>query len=219
MPMPERQRRGNRLEEIRAEAVDLARRAKLDSWSDFVRPLNIPREFAPAVMSGRFELIEICAAQVADREWDASERKSMIKLVAGLLETNMALQEHAQGLSSLVTSWGQQFAGLEALGRQIETFADFGHKAIVRDAEDENPVAETVTAYDRTAIAIAKGEAHGHALWVLLFDEHDRNGYALKPIVWEGAGEYQHVSFTDGRDGFIRIPDGKRDLKITKVAG
>lgn len=68
------------------------------------------------------------------------------------------------------------------------------------------------TGYDAAAKAIAKGQAKGHALWVLLLDESDRDGKALKPMPWEGAGEYQHVVFNDGRDGFIRIPTGKRAL-------
>jgi hypothetical protein len=61
-------------------------------------------------------------------------------------------------------------------------------------------------AYREAKKAIAEGRATGHALWVLLSDEHQRDGYALKPIPWEGAGEYQHVTFDDGRDGFVRIP-------------
>jgi hypothetical protein len=65
------------------------------------------------------------------------------------------------------------------------------------------------TPYDEAATAIAKGEAEGHALWVLLSDEHQRDGYWLKPMPWEGPGQYQHVSFNDGRAGFIRVPGCK----------
>jgi hypothetical protein len=69
-----------------------------------------------------------------------------------------------------------------------------------------------MTGYETAQEAIAKGEATGHALWTLLSNESDRDGYALKPMPWEGSGEYQHVSFADGRDGFVRIPCGKRSL-------
>jgi hypothetical protein len=41
---------------------------------------------------------------------------------------------------------------------------------------------------------------HRHALWILLASEHDRDGYALRPRVWEGPGEYQRVSETDKPD-------------------
>lgn len=71
------------------------------------------------------------------------------------------------------------------------------------------------SAYDDAAKAIAAGEAEGRALWVLLSDEHQRDGHWLKPMPWEGSGEYQHVRFADGRDGFVRIPNGKRSLRTS----
>ena len=37
-----------------------------------------------------------------------------------------------------------------------------------------------------------------HPLWVLLADEHERDGYALKPAPWEGPGEYQRVTYEGG---------------------
>lgn len=42
------------------------------------------------------------------------------------------------------------------------------------------------------------------SLWVLLTTPADRDGYALKPLIWEGGGEYQHVVLSDGREGFIK---------------
>lgn len=72
-----------------------------------------------------------------------------------------------------------------------------------------------MTAYDEANKAIAAGRAQARALWVLLTDEQDRDRFALKPMPWEGAGEYQHVEFNDGRSGFIRIPAGCRALPCT----
>lgn len=64
--------------------------------------------------------------------------------------------------------------------------------------------------------AIALGRARAHSLWVLLSDEHQRDGYALRPMPWEGPGEYQHVSYDDGRAGFVRVPvDDGRPLPIS----
>jgi len=58
--------------------------------------------------------------------------------------------------------------------------------------------------------AIRSGKAKANALWVLLSDEHQRDGYAIRPSPWEGAGEYQHVEFFDARGSvFVRLPDGK----------
>lgn len=74
--------------------------------------------------------------------------------------------------------------------------------------------------YDEARQAIQDGRAVPHALWVLLSKESDRDGYALKPIPWEGPGEYQHVKF-DGEDcgRFVRLPEGARSLiRLAKEA-
>lgn len=57
-------------------------------------------------------------------------------------------------------------------------------------------------------VAIRAGTAKAKALWVLLSDEHERDGYALRPLRWEGPGEYQHVEFDDGRNGLVKLPFG-----------
>jgi hypothetical protein len=72
----------------------------------------------------------------------------------------------------------------------------------------------TFTAFGAAAKAIAAGEAKAHALWVILTDERQRDGLALKPMPWEGTGEYQHVTYADGRDGFVRVQPGERSLPI-----
>lgn len=73
---------------------------------------------------------------------------------------------------------------------------------------------QTQIGYDRAQAAIAAGEATGHALWILLSAETDRDGYALKPDPWEGPGEYQHVSFAPDRQApaLVRIPAGRKSL-------
>ncbi|QIG72965.1 hypothetical protein EVB98_043 [Rhizobium phage RHph_N3_2] len=62
---------------------------------------------------------------------------------------------------------------------------------------------------------IHAGRARGHALWVILTDEHQRDRFALKPSPWEGPGEYQRVSFDDGRDVFIKVRD--RSFPVRKA--
>jgi hypothetical protein len=39
-------------------------------------------------------------------------------------------------------------------------------------------------AYREAQEAIHAGRAMGHALWVLISDERERDGYALRPSVW-----------------------------------
>lgn len=65
---------------------------------------------------------------------------------------------------------------------------------------------ETEQGYKDVCQAIAAGQATAHSLWVLLSAETDRDGYALKPMPWEGSGEYQRVEYSDGRDGLVRVP-------------
>jgi len=65
----------------------------------------------------------------------------------------------------------------------------------------------THAGFDEAVQAIVAGNAKAHALWVLLSEPSARDGYALKPMPWEGPGEYQHVSHDDGRTGFVRVPD------------
>ena len=71
------------------------------------------------------------------------------------------------------------------------------------------------TIQDETRLAIANGEAQAHALWVIISSEEQRDGFYLRPLQWEGPGTYQHVSFRDGRDGFVKT--GDRDFKIAKA--
>lgn len=60
---------------------------------------------------------------------------------------------------------------------------------------------------------ILAGRCMAQHLWVILSDEHERDRFALKPMPWEGPGQYQHVHYLDGRDGFVRVPSTglKRD--------
>lgn len=70
--------------------------------------------------------------------------------------------------------------------------------------------------YEEAKAAIADGTGQARALWLLLGSESDREGYALKPLTWEGPGEYQCVSFSDGRDGLVRVIIDYRPLPIVK---
>lgn len=47
-------------------------------------------------------------------------------------------------------------------------------------------------------------------LWIIMGDPHDRDGYALKPIAWEGGGQYRRVRLANGRDGLLK--DGGKHL-------
>lgn len=71
---------------------------------------------------------------------------------------------------------------------------------------------QTQIGYDEARKAVLSGKARSHTLWTIISDEHQRDGYDLQPLIWEGPGEYQHVSFDDGRRGFVRLPEAGRHL-------
>lgn len=77
----------------------------------------------------------------------------------------------------------------------------------------EATVQQTREGYDAAKAAIAAGTAEARALWVLLTEEDEREGYWLKPMPWEGSGEYQAVHYNDGRAGFVKIPFGEQALR------
>lgn len=71
---------------------------------------------------------------------------------------------------------------------------------------------QTDKGYQEARKAIEEGRATPHALWVLLSNESDRDGYALKPRPWEGPGEYQHVKFLGEYGHFVRLPSNAPSL-------
>lgn len=68
---------------------------------------------------------------------------------------------------------------------------------------------DALPAFDGAVAAIISGDAEAHNLWVLLSHESQRDGYALRPMPWEGPGQYQHIRYKNGRAGFVRLPDGR----------
>lgn len=73
-------------------------------------------------------------------------------------------------------------------------------------------ITEVTSPYDEARNAISAGTAVARALWVLLSAESDRDGFALKPMPWEGPGEYQHVIFGNGRNGFVKVSGERKHL-------
>lgn len=74
---------------------------------------------------------------------------------------------------------------------------------------DRAPILST---YDEAARAIAAGHAIARSLWVIVTDEHQRDSYALRPMRWEGPGEYQHVVFDDHRGNVLVKLSGRKSL-------
>ena len=71
--------------------------------------------------------------------------------------------------------------------------------------------------YATAKAEIQAGRAEAHALWMLLLYPTDRDGYALKPEVWEGRGQYQHVTHQDGRSVLVHLPHDERPFLTRKL--
>jgi hypothetical protein len=114
-----------------ADIDRLIDRTKLNSWSDFVDALNVPNDLFPALMSNRPELVKV----VKPRPLNSEEHEIYLHLIAGLMDTNAALREHASQLARLTSNWSDAFTALRNVGQRIERFANF-KRSTARDEED-----------------------------------------------------------------------------------
>jgi len=109
------------IEEFDAQVTDLAARCRLRDWADFIEDIKVPQDIAPALITGRAELLRA----MPPRTLEPWETEALYKAFAGLIETNAALREHAEQLAKLTDNWAQQFAGLHGVGEKIQRFANF----------------------------------------------------------------------------------------------
>lgn len=117
-----REKRFNRtLEALDKQVTDLSDRCRLKDWSYYIESIELPQDVLPALMTGRPELLQ----HLKPRALTEEETAKLYKALAALIETNMALREHAQQLAQLTDNWAQQFRGLEGVGNKIQNFANF----------------------------------------------------------------------------------------------
>lgn len=116
-----------------ADIDRLIEQTKLNSWTDFVDALNVPTDLFPAMMSNRPELVKL----VKSRPLSAVEHQVYLDLIAGLMETNAALREHASQLARLTTNWSHAFVGLRNIGQRIERFANFKRSTSTSNGEED----------------------------------------------------------------------------------
>jgi hypothetical protein len=109
------------IEALDAQITDLATRCRLDDWSSFIEELQVPGDIAPALITGRPEMLRA----VQPRALTAEETAALIKVLGGLIETNNALREHARQLATFTEQWTTLFTGLHNVGEKIERFANF----------------------------------------------------------------------------------------------
>ena len=119
-------------EEYLSNLIDqLSKSAKLDSLTSFVDEVRVPADIYAALQSGRPELIRI----VQPRPLAEDDCRELYKLIAVLIETNMAFRAHAEQVAQLVNIWADAFKQLERVGLRIENFANFRHPEAIQDTE------------------------------------------------------------------------------------
>jgi hypothetical protein len=124
-------KKNSREQELSDHIVDLAKRARLNNWNEFVEELKVPSELAPALITNRPELIRLAQP----RALSADEAKALYTLIGALLETNMALREHAQGVATLAEGWVSSMNGAFTIARRIGRLAQFRHADAADDSE------------------------------------------------------------------------------------
>ena len=45
--------------------------------------------------------------------------------------------------------------------------------------------------YDQAMNEVNNGRGEARALWILVLNETERDHFALRPLTWEGSGEYR----------------------------
>lgn len=95
--------------------------SKISKWNDFVRELPILPELAPAIATGRLELLRLAAP----RALTAEECGKMFALVGGLLETNQVLQRHSQLLSQLAKQVSSGIDAAQAQATRLSAYANY----------------------------------------------------------------------------------------------
>jgi hypothetical protein len=130
-PTGRKRRKMSASEQLQDDVVALAHRAKLDGWNEFIEELKVPSELYPALMTMRPQLLKM----VQPRALSADEAATLYQLIWGLMETNAALRQHAEGVAKLVHDWSAAFKSLERVGRKIEDFAQF--RITEEDDDDE----------------------------------------------------------------------------------
>jgi len=128
--MSKNRNRSRAAEERLTNLKELAARAKIDAPNAFTEVVNCPQDLFLALQTGRPELIK----HVKSRPLSEEEGAAVYHLVAVLIETNMALREHAQIVATMADQWRSMVKGSLDFVTQIDNFANFHHDQI--DDED-----------------------------------------------------------------------------------
>jgi hypothetical protein len=96
--------------------------AKLDNRNSFTEEVEAPGAVGVALSTGRIELLKMYNPK---ESVPAEEAKKLVNIIRVLIETNYALQEHAQLMVELVDNIRQSVSGLGNHTQFLRHFANF----------------------------------------------------------------------------------------------
>jgi hypothetical protein len=114
-------------ERINARLKELRAKVQLPDWRTLTEDLKVPQALAAAFMTNRPELVKVVRAKHLMGADAVTEQNinALLKMIAVLLETNAALQSHAQELAVLMQDFHSLFKGLLHTAQRVEDFANF----------------------------------------------------------------------------------------------
>jgi len=121
-PAAQRPRKGNALQaEFEALLSRLEDESVLQSWASFAEAMDVPRELAPALATGRMELLKL----VRPRPLTEEECGTVYHLIGVLVRTNQHLKDHAMGLAKMAELLEMQQKGVGRMLRMMHNYAEF----------------------------------------------------------------------------------------------
>lgn len=91
--------------------------------NQLIREIQVPAELAPALMTGRLELLTIAQP----RPMDEDEVAVLYRIIGCYAETNAALVRHAERIGSLVEGMRSNITGVQRSLERLQAFANFQH--------------------------------------------------------------------------------------------
>jgi hypothetical protein len=119
-----------RRQQLDADIVRIAATCRLDSWTSFVEAIELPMDLQLALLTSRAELVDIATP----RAMNEAEVGKLYTAIKGLIQTNLALREHAAQVAQLTNRWADLFKGIATIATDVEHYANF--RAVGGDLED-----------------------------------------------------------------------------------
>lgn len=121
----------NKEQQLNEQIKALVKRQKLDCWTEFIETLKVPAEIMPALITMRTELLRLAPR----RELGEEQVDALYNLIGALIDTNMALREHAAELAEITSNWVGSIHGMVGLANRIGRFAQFRHEEAETETE------------------------------------------------------------------------------------